>query len=79
MNELDIVVLTKDLPEESLLAGDVGTIVSVYKGKCGYEVEFTNYAGDTLCVATVPAEAVRPVKSSDIKHVRDASVELVAG
>ena len=32
IEELDRVVLTRDLPEKKLKAGDVGTVVAVYKG-----------------------------------------------
>lgn len=35
--ELDRVVLTADLPEHSLRAGDLGTVVLVHRGGEGYE------------------------------------------
>jgi hypothetical protein len=57
--ELDPVVLTTDLPEHGLRAGDVGWIVMVHAGGAGYEVEFVTLAGDTVSVVTVPAESVR--------------------
>lgn len=32
INEHDVVVLTQDLPEERLTAGDVGTVIHVHDG-----------------------------------------------
>lgn len=70
IKELDVVVLTTDVPREKLKTGDVGTVVLIHEGGKGYEVEFTSFTGSTLSVATLPADAVRPVNSSDVKHVR---------
>ena len=71
IKEHDCVVLTKNLPEESLEAGDVGTVVHIHKGGAAYEVEFVTLAGKTLAVATVEASALRPVGKRDISHVRE--------
>ena len=70
LKELDIAVLTADLPEHGLRAGDVGTIVLVHNGGEGYEVEFFTLTGDTIDVVTVPASQVRPVAESDVSHAR---------
>jgi hypothetical protein len=59
ISELDTVVLTRDLPENGLEAGDVGTVVLIHDEGAGYEVEFTSLAGNTLAVVTVPASAIR--------------------
>ncbi len=40
IKEHDIVVLTEDVPEEGLTAGDVGTVVHIHNNGEGYEVEF---------------------------------------
>jgi len=69
-NELERVVLTRDLPEEGLVAGDAGTVVHVYEDGKGYEVEFFALSGRTLAVATVMAEDVRPVGDEDVTHAR---------
>lgn len=71
INEHDTVVLTGDLPEEGLTAGDIGTVVHVHKNGAGYEVEFMTLAGQTIAVASLPAEQVRPVGRQDIAHVRE--------
>jgi hypothetical protein len=68
--ELDTVVLTRDLREHGLEAGDVGTVVLVHDKSAGYEVEFTSLAGDTLAVVTVLASAVRAAGDREIAHVR---------
>jgi hypothetical protein len=70
IKEHDVIVLTQDLPEERLTAGDVGTVVHVHGGGAGYEVEFMTLSGQTIAVATVMASQVRPVTSRDMLHVR---------
>ena len=71
IKEHDCVVLTKNLPEESLEAGDVGTIVHIHKDGAAYEVEFITFTGRTVAVATVEASQLRPVGKRDISHVRE--------
>ena len=48
MREHDCVVLTQDLPDEGLQAGDIGTVGHVHEGGVGYEVEFMTQAGVDL-------------------------------
>jgi len=71
IKEHDVVVLTQDLPEERLTAGDVGTVVHVHDGGAGYEIEFMTLSGRTIAVATVMASQVRAVGSRDLVHVRE--------
>lgn len=40
INELDVVVLTHDIPEHDLVKGSRGTVVHCYPGGQGFEVEF---------------------------------------
>lgn len=70
IEEFERVAPARDLPEESLVAGDAGTVVHVYEGGKGYEVEFFSLSGRTLAVSTVMAEDVRPVGDEDITHAR---------
>lgn len=70
INELDRVILTEDLPEHRLKAGDVGTVVLVHGTGEGYEVEFVALNGDTVAVATVRSAQVRPADSREIPHAR---------
>ena len=70
INEHERAVLTVDLPEYGLLAGDVGVIVHIYKDGAAYEVEFFTLEGETLDVVTVEAPQVRPISRRDMLHVR---------
>ena len=71
IKEHDCVVLTADLPNEGLKAGDVGTVVHIHGGGVAYEVEFMTLAGKTIAIATVEASDVRPVSERDLSHVRE--------
>lgn len=70
--EHDVVVLTRDLPDEGLLAGDVGAVVGHYAAG-GYEVEFTAADGSTVAVVTVGDDAIRPRRRREILHVREVA------
>ena len=70
ITELDRAILTADLPDDGLRAGDVGTVVHVYDGGKAYEVEFLLLDGATAAVATVRADQLRPVSHADITHAR---------
>jgi DNA polymerase III sliding clamp (beta) subunit (PCNA family) len=74
IKEHERVVLKSPISDEGLEAGDVGTVVHVYKDGEAYEVEFVALDGHTAAVATVEASQVRPVAPSEIPHAR----ELVA-
>ena len=71
--EHDMVVLTRDVPEHRLRAGDVGTVVHVYDGKKAYEVEFVTGTGQTLAVETLQVESLRPLGEGEILHSRNVS------
>ena len=73
INEHERVVLTVDLPEHNLKAGDVGTVVHVYSTGKAYEIEFFALDGRTLDVITVEVEQVRPVSSMEVMHARSIS------
>ena len=52
------VVLQRDMPEEGLVAGDIGVVVErhgVAGYETGYSVEFFDMLGNTVSVATLPA------------------------
>jgi hypothetical protein len=70
IKELDPVVLTENLPNEGLEAGDVGCVVMIHDGGSGFEVEFTTISGETVSVVTLPSEAVRAVRPNEIAHAR---------
>lgn len=57
MKLLDVVALTRDLPEQHLYKGQVGTIVEVYELDV-FEVEFVDFQGKTYAVETLNASQV---------------------
>jgi uncharacterized protein DUF4926 len=62
------VILTADLPEAGLCAGDVGTIVErheVANKEVGYSLEFFDMTGRTVAVVTVPASSLRAPTADD--------------
>ena len=68
--ELDIVVLKKDILEQKLKAGDVGSVVHVYAHAKSYEVEFVNVRGETIALLTLEDADLRPMADWEILHVR---------
>lgn len=71
IKEHDCMVLTANLPDEKLKAGDAGTVVHIHGNGAAYEVEFMSLDGHTVAVATVANDHLRPVSSRDIPHVRE--------
>ena len=71
------VILTRDVTEHGLRAGDLGTVVErhVLPGVAeeGYSVEFFDMTGNTVVVATLPASALRPPTRADRPAVRALS------
>ena len=64
-------VLTEDLPQEGLRAGDVGVIVEHYAARAdvpeGYELEVFAANGQTVVVVSVPASAVREATEREVR------------
>jgi hypothetical protein len=69
INELDTVILTTDLLDHGLKAGDLGTVVLLHK-QSGYEVEFMTLDGETVAVVSLSPDQVRPVGRREIAHAR---------
>ena len=78
IKELERVVLSADLPDEGLKAGDVGTVVMVHTGGKGFEVEFVALDGETIAVTTVNVDQLRPVRKHEIAHSRHLELPLAA-
>jgi hypothetical protein len=64
-------VLTANVPDEGLVAGDVGTVVHIHKGGEGYEVEFMTLTGETVATVILLAGQVRPLNRRDLAHTRE--------
>jgi len=73
IREHEWAVLAVDLPEYGLKAGDVGTVVHIYRDGAAYEIEFFTLDGHTLDVVTVEADHVRPVSRREVMHARPLS------
>jgi hypothetical protein len=71
------VILTRDVGEHGLRAGDVGTVVErhVVPGVAeeGYSVEFFDMTGNTVAVVTLPASALRVPTPADRPAARALS------
>jgi hypothetical protein len=68
------VVLTTDVPEDRLQAGDVGVVVEHYRPRRdapeGYEVEFFSATGETVAVVSLPATSLRAAGATEVLSVR---------
>jgi hypothetical protein len=70
IQELDRVVLTTDLPEHGLQAGDLGTVVLVHRDNQGYEVEFVTLSGETVALVSLFPNQLRPIGQREIAQAR---------
>jgi hypothetical protein len=73
IKEHERIVLTGPVADSKLEAGDVGTVIHVYRDGQAYEVEFVALDGHTAAVLTLEASQVRPVNSRDLTHTRELS------
>jgi hypothetical protein len=67
------VVLSCDIPEDGLRAGDIGTVVErhdVPGTETGYSIEFFDLLGDTVAVVAVSASSLRVPTHSDLPTSR---------
>jgi Domain of unknown function (DUF4926) len=70
IKEHDRLVLKMTVSGQRLKAGDVGTVIHVYKKGEAFEVEFLTLHGETVAMATLEASQVRPVQKREITHAR---------
>ena len=74
MKQFQRAILTVDLPDEGLRAGDIGTVVDEHVvpgvAEMGYSVEFFDMTGRTFAVVTVPASSLRDPTPTDRPSVR---------
>ena len=68
------VILTRDVTEHGLRAGDVGTVAERHAvagvPEEGYSVEFFDMTGNTITVVTLPASGLRLPTPMDRPTVR---------
>lgn len=77
IQEHENIVLTTDVPEHGLEAGDIGTVVLIVQNGAGYVVEFMTLEGETVAVVTLLAGQVRPVQQREIAHARQLTLVAV--
>lgn len=65
----DLVALSEDLPEHSLLKGQVGTVVEVHS-KDFYEVEFSDNLGKTYALLALKSSNLIPLHFNPTKQKR---------
>jgi hypothetical protein len=64
-------ILVIGLPDDGLVAGDVGTVVDRHDVpglEPGYSLEFFDLLGNTIAVVTVPASALRRPIPGDLSR-----------
>ncbi|MBI2913892.1 MAG: DUF4926 domain-containing protein [Chloroflexi bacterium] len=66
---LELVALQRDIPEQDLREGDVGTVVEVLNS-AAVIVEFMEASGHTRAVLTLPVSDVRRVEPHEMLAVR---------
>ena len=70
IQELDTVVLNRDVPAHGLTKGDVGAVVHCYDDHEAFEVEFVTAEGKTVAVLTLTERDIRPMGPKEILHAR---------
>lgn len=69
INLLDVVILTRDIPEHDLRVGDHGTVVDVTSVDEVF-VEFVEASGHTRALVTLPPTDLREATDEDLRPVR---------
>jgi hypothetical protein len=68
---METVVVTVDITDEGILAGDVGTIVDIYTQLSpACEVEFTTSDGSTRSLVTLAPNQIRHLLPVDVLTIR---------
>ena len=72
IEELDTVVLLRDIADHDLERGDIGAVVHQYSNADDtYEVEFVTGNGETVAVLTLSRDEIRPMDRREILHARE--------
>ena len=71
LNLLETVIITVNIPDHGVLAGDLGTVVDLYTNpNLAYEVEFVNPDGSTRALLTLAPSQVRHLMPADVLTTR---------
>jgi len=69
IHPLDVVVLTRDIPDHGLLIGDLGAVVDITSPDM-IDVEFVAASGRTQALVTLQPSDLRNVADDDLLAVR---------
>lgn len=72
-NELDTIVLARDIKEHNLTEGDMGAIVNIYGKGEAFDVEFVTGEGKTVALLTLTPDDVRLMARNEILHAREVA------
>jgi hypothetical protein len=67
IEELTVVAMLEDLPEQNLQRGQVGTVVDVWEPGV-YEIEFVDTDGATYAVAALKGSQLMPLYFSPVSR-----------
>ncbi|PSP18041.1 MAG: DUF4926 domain-containing protein [Cyanobacteria bacterium QS_8_64_29] len=70
IEELETVVLLRDVTDYGLARGDIGAVVYCSSPAGPYEVEFVTGQGKTVSVLTLGRDEIRPMNGREILHAR---------
>jgi len=75
MRELENVVLSIDVPEHGLRAGDVGIVITPpiteqQANDAWYEVEFSSLSGEVIAIINLHRGEIRPAFGGEVAHAR---------
>jgi hypothetical protein len=66
-------VLTRDIAEHDLRAGDVVKIIDYHEvpgGEDGYSIEVFNALGETIAVTSIPESSIEPLQENEVFSIR---------
>jgi hypothetical protein len=72
---LETIIVTVNVPDYQVLAGDIGTVVEIYPTpQLAYEIEFVNPDGSTRALLTLAAAQVRRLSAADVLTTRQIPI-----
>jgi hypothetical protein len=71
IEELETVVLLRDMEAYGLKRGDIGAVVHRHHDGEAFEVEFVTGEGETVAVLTLSRGDIRPMGHREILHARE--------
>jgi translation initiation factor IF-3 len=76
IKELDVVTLTRNIPEHGLPKGSQGAVVHCYNDEQAFEVEFVAESGETLALLTLEKADIQSAKDADQAEILEILANL---